>query len=274
MARSEKEKVKQEIFLMEKFSHPYIVKYIESYIEKERIIIIMENCPGGDLDQLISSHKNSKSFFPENCILDWTGQLASALSHVHALKIIHRDLKPSNVFVALDGKLKLGDFGVSKALADSNDVAMTQIGTPLYLSPEVCNNLPYSFKCDIWALGCVLYELATFKKPFTANSFLALALKIIDQDPDPLPSHYSEKFSTLINKLLSKNPENRPSCKQIFSYLEIKDPYLISHSCTNELFFENSVQELNCDSTLNMTEYYMSDFESDSSEKYEEDFEP
>lgn len=273
MDLTEQQKVKQEIFLMKKFSHPCIVKYIESFVENNQIIIIMENCAGGDLDQLIKSHKTLKSFFPEGCVLDWAVQLASALSHIHALKIIHRDLKPSNIFLTLDGKLKLGDFGVSKALDNTSDVALTQIGTPLFLSPEVCNNLPYTNKCDIWALGCVLYELATFKKPFMANSFLALALKIIDQDPEPLPSIYSEKFSGLISALLSKSPENRPSSKQIFSILEIKDPYLISRHKTETNFYENSVQVLDFNSTIQWNEDYFSDFESDSEEQYEEDFE-
>lgn len=238
----------------------------------------MENCAGGDLEQLIRSHSKQNSFFPESCITDWTLQIVSALAHIHSLKIIHRDIKPSNIFVTLDGKLKLGDFGISKALASTNDVAMTQIGTPMFMSPEVCNNLPYTNKCDIWAVGCVLYELATFRKPFIAKSFLALAMKIIDEDPEPLPEMYSEKFNGMVMAMMRKEPESRPSCNQVFSMLGMKDLYLIARQKTESGFFKVRPENIDFESSVGrfgsfIEESYYDDFESDSSEKYEEDFE-
>ena len=278
MNPSELQKVQQEIKLMQRFSHPCIVKYVQSFIEDSRIIIIMENCAGGDLEQLIRSHSKQSSHFPESCIVDWTLQIVSALAHIHSLKIIHRDIKPSNIFVTLDGKLKLGDFGISKALSSTNDVAMTQIGTTLFMSPEVCNNLPYTNKCDIWAVGCVLYELATFRKPFVANSFLALAMKIIDEDPEPLAEPYSEKLAGIVRLMLSKDPKARPSCSQIFSMLGLKDLYLIARQKTDSALFKARFENIDFESTVgnfgsfNDEDYY-DDFESDSSDNYEEDFE-
>ena len=146
----------QEVELLKKLRHPNIVQYKESFVSADEILIVMEQCAGGDLAQLIAYHKSTSSYFPETTILDWLAQMLSALQHIHSLKIIYRDIKPANIFLTLDRKLKFGDFGVSKVLDRTDDVAMTQIGTPLYLSPEICDNLPYTYKSDIWSLGCGL----------------------------------------------------------------------------------------------------------------------
>lgn len=218
---------------MKRCMHPNIVQYIEGFITSSEIIIIMEQCAGGDLSQLISYHKKNSSFFPEQTILDWLNQMLSALKHIHSLKIIHRDIKPANIFVTLDGKLKFGDFGISKTLDSTNDVALTQIGTPLYLSPEVCDNLPYTNKSDIWSLGCVVYELATFEKPFMANSLVALAMQIIEDQPRDIGNRYSNKFQQLIDIMLQKDPKRRLSAKEIMEFMGMDDVVDIEVSIEN-----------------------------------------
>jgi NIMA (never in mitosis gene a)-related kinase len=274
MNQAEKMKVEKEIELMRKFSHPYIVQYLESFIEAKRIIIIMEYCEAGDLDQLIQKHSKQKSFIPEENIIEWMLQLVSALSHIHSLKIIHRDIKPANIFVSIEGSLKLGDFGISKALSATNDVALTQIGTPYFMSPEVCNNEPYSNKCDIWALGCVFYELISFKKPFEANSFFALAIKIMSERPAPLPSIYSQNLTELIFTLLNKDPPSRPSCGKIFSMIGMKDIYSVPKRRQEGHFYKSFVENIDFECSVEEVEQeYHDDFESVSSEFYEEDFE-
>jgi len=75
--------------------------------------------------------------------------------------------------------VKLGDFGISKLLESTNEAAMTVVGTPYYMSPEVCENKPYTFKSDVWALGCVLYELCTLQHAFSASNLLGLVYKIV-----------------------------------------------------------------------------------------------
>ena len=84
-----------------------------------------------------------------------------------------------NIFLCKDHFVRIGDLGVAKALSDSNNFAKTMVGTPYYLSPEMCEEKPYNEKSDVWALGCVLYELCTLKYPFEANNQGALILKII-----------------------------------------------------------------------------------------------
>jgi NIMA (never in mitosis gene a)-related kinase len=105
--------------------------------------------------------------------------------------MLHRDLKSQNVFLTANNTVKLGDFGISKVLESTNDVAMTVQGTPYYMSPEVCQSKPYDYKSDVWALGCILYELATLKHAFTAENLLGLVFKIVQDKQDPIPDIYS-----------------------------------------------------------------------------------
>ncbi|KPI89038.1 hypothetical protein ABL78_1851 [Leptomonas seymouri] len=106
-------------------------------------------------------------------IADIAKQCLDALAYLHALGILHRDIKPSNIYLfKKDGTVKIGDFGVSKLLQPSIPFATTFVGTPFYLSPELCMGDPYSFGADVWALGVLLYELYCLKLPFVADNVL------------------------------------------------------------------------------------------------------
>ena len=94
-------------------------------------------------------------------------------------KIVHRDLKGANIFLTQDGKIKIGDFGISKAMDRTVLASKSFVGTPFYLSPEMVEGKPYSTKADIWALGVILYHMTSLKLPFDANSLPVLALKIL-----------------------------------------------------------------------------------------------
>lgn len=138
-----------------------------------------------------------------------------SLEYIHGRKVLHRDLKSQNIFLTGNNTVKLGDFGISKVLENTNGAAMTVVGTPYYMSPEVCQNHPYTFKSDVWALGCVLYELCTLKHAFSADNLLGLVYKIVQDKYDPIPSIYSKDLQNLINLLLNKNATERPSVAQI-----------------------------------------------------------
>ena len=108
---------------------------------------------------------------------------------MHQQKILHRDLKTQNIFLAGPRhqlSAKLGDLGVAKVLSSTLELAKTQIGTPFYMSPELINSHPYSYKSDVWGLGCVLYEIINGHRAFDAQSLNGLALKIIKGNYTPI----------------------------------------------------------------------------------------
>ena len=113
-------------------------------------------------------------------------QSALGLAHIHSLKILHRDVKSENIFLDAAGNAKIGDLGVAKTLTHTEDLGRTLVGTPFYLSPELCDRRPYDAKSDVWSLGVVLYETVTGKPPFRANGQAELFLKILDGDYHPL----------------------------------------------------------------------------------------
>ena len=196
----------------------YIVRYYESFEENNYLNIVMEYCDGGDLSQFIEKNKDTKKPLDENLIWNFFLKITIGLATLHKSKILHRDLKSLNIFLTkkhLD--IKIGDFGVAKILTTTG-FAKTIIGTPYYLSPELCDELPYNDKSDVWALGCILYELCTFKHPFNAQCQASLVLKIIQNTPDPISNIYSDDLKKLINIILDKNHLTRPSCYEILHF--------------------------------------------------------
>lgn len=115
----------------------------------------------GDLSNFIKNLKKNSQRLNEKIIAFWFIQLLFGTKALHSKNILHRDLKSANIFLTKNYSLKIGDFGISKILERSS--AITCIGTPLYLSPEVCNNQPYGISSDMWALGCILYEMCTLR---------------------------------------------------------------------------------------------------------------
>merc|ERR1719482_1722072 len=151
-------------------------------------------------------------------------QVLKALEYIHVARILHRDLKTSNLFLMKKASiLKLGDFGISRVLEGSIEAAITVVGTPYYMSPEVCENKPYTFKSDVWSLCCVLHELCMLKHAFSADNLLGLVYKIVSDKYEPIPKRYPQALNTLIQGMLTKMAENRPSVRDLLA-----DPYVQS----------------------------------------------
>eukprot|EP00003_Mantamonas_plastica_P032418 TRINITY_DN87_c0_g1_i13.p1 TRINITY_DN87_c0_g1~~TRINITY_DN87_c0_g1_i13.p1 ORF type:complete len:799 (+),score=309.95 TRINITY_DN87_c0_g1_i13:1514-3910(+) len=176
--------------------------------------------------------KQSGQDVDEKQILDWFIQIALAMKYLHDRCILHRDLKTQNIFLTKGARIiKLGDFGIARVLGNSMEMASTMIGTPYYMSPEVFSQKPYSFKSDVWSLGCILYELATFKHAFTAKNVNGLALKVIHGEAPSLPSDYSKDLRSLCASMLNKSPSKRPSIAAI-----LMKPFIRRHM---NLFLES-----------------------------------
>ncbi|XP_075055157.1 serine/threonine-protein kinase Nek3-like isoform X2 [Mixophyes fleayi] len=195
--------------------HPNIVKFRESFEVDDHLYIVMEYCDGGDLLETIK-HQRGK-LFPEQTILQWFVQMCLAVQHIHDKRVLHRDIKSKNVFVTERRIIKLGDFGSARILTSPLAYACTYVGTPYYVPPEIWENLPYNNKCDIWSLGCVLYELCALKHPFQAGSWKNLILKICQGSYSPLPPQYSYELRSLIKQMFRKNPRQRPSTNTILN---------------------------------------------------------
>lgn len=144
---------------------PTIIKFYESFIENQNIYIVMEYAESGSLAEKIRKHVVQKKKFEEDVILMYTAQITLSLLSLHSKRILHRDVKTQNILIK-EGVLKLGDFGISRTLEEDLDKAETICGTPYFMPPEVCNNHPYDFKADVWAMGVIVYELITLRKPF------------------------------------------------------------------------------------------------------------
>ncbi|CAF1193266.1 unnamed protein product [Adineta ricciae] len=219
MGKKERDDSRKEVKVLSEMKHPYIVSYIESFEDASSLFIIMDFCDGGDLHSRIQAQRGV--YFPEEQILDWFIQITLALKHVHDRKVLHRDIKSQNVFLTSSGSAKLGDFGIAKVLNTTCELARTQIGTPYYLSPEICQQRPYNNKSDVWSLGCVLYELTTLKHAFDANNMNGLMMKIIRGSFNPVPLKFSADLRTLIALTLRREPRERPSINTI-----LKKPFI------------------------------------------------
>ncbi|XP_042726743.1 serine/threonine-protein kinase Nek1 isoform X2 [Lagopus leucura] len=213
MSNKEREESRREVAVLANMKHPNIVLYRESFEENGCLYIVMDYCEGGDLFKKINAQKGV--LFSEDQILDWFVQICLALKHIHDRKILHRDIKSQNIFLTKDGTIQLGDFGIARVLNSTVELARTCIGTPYYLSPEICQNRPYNNKSDIWALGCVLYEMCTLKHAFEAGNMKNLVLKIISGSFPPVSMHYSYDLRNLLSQLFKRNPRDRPSVNSI-----------------------------------------------------------
>lgn len=211
----------QEATVLASLNHPFIVSYVDKFEENNCLYIVMEYADGGDLAGKLE--KRGGKLFEEDEVLRMFIQIALALNYVHNKHILHRDLKTQNVFLTKDGTIKLGDFGIAKVLQHSFQLAKTRIGTPYYLSPEICEGKGYNSKTDVWSLGCILYELCTLKHAFHANNLNQLLMNIIRGRVSPIPSKFSQNLRTLVEALLQKDPAQRPSVKQILQLPFIKE---------------------------------------------------
>lgn len=221
-------KIDNEVKILKSLRHPNIVSYVDSFIAEDSMLIFMEYAEKGDLNNYVKQCKSEGSSIPEEQIWKWLLQLGCALQYLESLKIIHRDIKVHNTFLDASNNIKLGDFGISKLLQYTLDQAHSTIGTPFYLSPEICLGVSYNFKSDIWMLGCLFYELCCLNRPFQGDSIPAIIHNIKLNEPPPINNKiYSQELINTIMKLLRKSPEDRPYIKDLLNSDEVKYKELV-----------------------------------------------
>ena len=180
-------------------------------------MIILEFCNGGTLRERILAAKKAKTAIPAEEIWKAFIQMLLAMQYVHASKVLHRDMKSENIMLH-EGHCKLADFGLARQLTSQSRMAKTAVGTPYYISPEVCEGKLYDQKTDVWSLGCIVYEMIAYHPPFLAKNLCALVMKITCDPAPPLPEGTDSDLLLAIEKMLEKNAKLRPSVDEILQW--------------------------------------------------------
>ena len=215
LTKKELENSFNEVRLLASLNHKNVIGYREAFYDQKSktLNIVMEYADDGDLSTKIKQAIKKQIFFEESKIWSTLIQILEGLKYLHKSDIIHRDLKSANIFLTKKGGVKIGDLNVSKIIGKS--MAITQTGTPYYASPEIWNDHPYDYKCDIWSAGCIIYEMASLKMPFRGTSMQMLYNNVMKGDFDPIPSRYSKDLMEIIKLILIKNPKQRPSAEDL-----------------------------------------------------------
>jgi serine/threonine protein kinase len=245
MSQKEREQLTAEFNILSSLRHPNIVAYYhrEHLKASQDLYLYMEYCGGGDLGMVIKNLKKANKYAEEEFVWRILSQLVTALFRCHygsdpaevgsnilgpapkasglkgkqgQVTILHRDLKPENIFLGSDNTVKLGDFGLSKQM-QSHDFASTYVGTPFYMSPEICAAEKYTLRSDIWAVGCIMYELCQKEPPFNARTHIQLVQKIREGKFAPLPDYYSPELKNVIGSCLRVNPDHRPDTASLIN---------------------------------------------------------
>ena len=217
----EKEAALNEVRILASLRHPNIVGYREAFYDEpsKTLNIVMEYADDGDIAHKIQENLKRRLRFEESTLWEWIIQILEGLKYLHDNKIMHRDLKCANIFLMKNGQLKIGDLNVSKVA--KNNMAKTQTGTPFYLAPEIWRDQPYDYKCDIWSVGCIIYELCTSRPPFRGTSMKDLCHNVLTGYYLPI-SGFSNDMKEIISKMLVVNPGRRASTDDLLNCEIIK----------------------------------------------------
>lgn len=201
-------------------SHPNIVSIYDVGKDGDTEYIVMEYVEGRNLKEIIREYAPLSA----DQAINLARQITGAIQNAHENHIIHRDIKPHNILVTADGVVKVTDFGIARAVSSATVTHTGDIvGSVHYLSPEQAKGIQSNERSDIYSLGIVLYELLTGKVPYDGETPIAIALKHLQQDPEPpsrLNPRISRDFEAVIMRSIAKSPEQRySSAKELLADL-------------------------------------------------------
>jgi len=218
IAQKKVEWVNREKVLLDKLRHPNIVNLYFTFSDPESLHFVLEYCPYGELFDHIRKH----GCFSEACTQFYAAEIVSALEFMHGQGVCHRDLKPENILVGDNGHLKLADFGTAKEIGtDRSARTKSFVGTAEYVAPELLRDKEQGLACDLWSLGCMIYQFATGRMPFRgANEYLTFQL--VQNREIVWPENIAESTKDIIDQLLDVNPDNRLGNRIPGGYAELK----------------------------------------------------
>ena len=171
------------------------------YFETENEICVVTEFAQGELFDILEDDR----WLPEDVVRSIARQLVQALHYLHSHRVLHRDMKPQNVLLGAGSRVMLCDFGFARAMSQQTTVLTSIKGTPLYMSPELVQELPYDHRADLWSLGIILFELFVGQPPFYTNNIYSLISLIVQQDV-AYPADMSPSFKSFLSGLLTKRP--------------------------------------------------------------------
>ena len=244
LSKKEQENSVNEVRILASVTHPNVIGYKEAFWnDKESSLnIVMEYADDGDLQTKIHKMKKEGGMFNENLIWSYSIQMIEGLKALHDKKIMHRDLKSANIFLVKDKhQCKLGDMNVSKVIKDK--VLLTQTGTPYYASPEVWNDEPYSYKSDLWSIGCVIYEICALRPPFHGKDLDELYINVCKGKIERISQVYSDDLWKMIKMLLQVDVNKRVDCDSFLnSKLIIKKKKELKEKNKDFNYIENTLE--------------------------------
>ena len=236
-SEKEKELFFNELRILVPLTHKNIIWYKEAFYDKETrtLNMVIEYVDGGDLSMKIKIAKQKKTYLKENLIWYIFIQILEGIDYLHKKFIIHRDLKTSNIYLTRKGIVKIGGLNVGKNIEEIG-MALTQIGTPYFTAPEIWEQKPYDYKCDIWSIGCILYEMASLHVPFLGLNMQELYLNVLNLKYKPIPNIYSKELNDMIHLILVKDSDKRPTASDL-----LKNNIIINK--IKELNIKNEVKD-------------------------------
>jgi len=224
-----------EILVMKKSRHPNIVNFIDSYLMKGVLWVVMEYMEGGSLTDALTED----SSFTEPQIASICKEVLAGLMHLHAAGIIHRDIKSDNILLGSNGTVKITDFGYCAQINEKRTYRNTMVGTPYWMAPEVVKGRPYGPKVDVWSLGIMAIELIEGEPPYLDETPLRAMYLIATNGTPKLkhPEKLSAVFKDFLFKSLEMDVEKRPSAKEL-----LKHKFLES-ACQLKTFIPNVIKK-------------------------------
>jgi len=223
--KSEKKNVINEIKTVSSLSHANIIEFKEAFFDKfsKSLNIIFEFPHNGNLSNKINYAIKNRMYMEECIIWDVLVQILNGVNYLHKKGIIHRNLKSKIILLNNQRLVKISDFEASCSFDKNNNMITDQVGTPFYTAPEIWEEEPYNYKCDIWSIGCIIYEMASLTLPFKGKTIDSLYENIMSKKIKPIPDFYSEDLKKIINYMLIYDPSKRPSTDTLLNYPRIKE---------------------------------------------------